>query len=301
MSRKWSILAISVILLVSLAAAVTAAQEVDRRLPADPEARVTIENVSGSVEIIGTDQGEVHVTGTLSADVKELRFEGDPDDIRIEVVLPEKKRHIEGDADLRIEVPRQAKVRASTVSAGITARGVTGQLDLQSISGDVDAEGKPQEAEAESISGEVRLRVNARRVSAKAISGDLRLTGIGGELSASTVSGDLIIEDATVQRLDCESVSGDITFAGKLRQEGPFSFNSHSGDVGLQLSGDLDAEFDISTFSGEIETRLGSAQVPAPERKSKYTPGKELRFEIGKGRARVEIDTFSGDVTIAHE
>ena len=69
---------------------------------------------------------------------------------------------------------------------------------------------------------------------------------------------------------------------------------SVSGTVALKIKPPVNADFDIESFSGSIENCFG----PKPRDTSKYTPGSELNFTQGKGGARVELQTLSGEITI---
>ena len=55
------------------------------------------------------------------------------------------------------------------------------------------------------------------------------------------------------------------------------------------------ADFSIASFSGDIENDLSDAK---PERTSRYTSEKELRFSTGEGGAKVTVQTLSGDIAI---
>ena len=69
---------------------------------------------------------------------------------------------------------------------------------------------------------------------------------------------------------------------------------SVSGTVTLKIKPPVNADFDIESFSGSIENCFGQK----PRDTSKYTPGSELNFTQGKGGARVELETLSGEITI---
>ena len=89
-------------------------------------------------------------------------------------------------------------------------------------------------------------------------------------------------------------MSGSATVQGELDSEGSFSFDLHSGDLTLMVPADVSADFEIETFSGEIDNDFGQKS----RKTSKYAPGRELAFTNGAGEARVRISTFSGDVVI---
>ena len=85
---KMLIVGLLTILLAVPAAA--ADREVKEAGPASADGLVLIENVSGSVVVIGWDKSEISLEGTLSGDIKELEFETGNKKSRIKVVWPKK-------------------------------------------------------------------------------------------------------------------------------------------------------------------------------------------------------------------
>ena len=65
----------------------------------------------------------------------------------------------------------------------------------------------------------------------------------------------------------------------------------------LDLQGPVGAEFDVSSFNGDIRNCFG----PAPVRTSEYAPGRELRFREGAGTGRVRIKTLNGDISVCNK
>jgi hypothetical protein len=65
----------------------------------------------------------------------------------------------------------------------------------------------------------------------------------------------------------------------------------------VELPRGIDADFDVSTFSGRIVNALG----PEAQRTSEYAPGYELHFSLGSGSADIDISSFSGDITIRNK
>jgi DUF4097 and DUF4098 domain-containing protein YvlB len=271
-----------------------AQEEIDRTVQADADGQVVIKNTAGSIVVTGWDKREVQVTGTLGRDVDKFICERDGSRVRIEVKLPRRHRGNVDDTDLVIHLPKGNEVEVSTVSADIEVNKVEGKLYLESVSGDVVAEGEPDEIEAETVSGRIELTVESDQVEAESVSGDVELVNVHGEITVETVSGDAYIEGGTIRRFRSSSVSGELEFHGSLVKDGTYSFEGHSGDIRLYLPSDVDADFDVSTFSGDIDNEFG----PYAERTSKFTPGKELRFTTGAGKARVRVETFSGDIEL---
>jgi hypothetical protein len=66
-----------------------------------------------------------------------------------------------------------------------------------------------------------------------------------------------------------------------------------SGTITVRNAGGLSAEWEVSTFSGDIDNEVG----PAAERNSRYAPGRSVRFSTGGG-AEISLNSFSGRVKI---
>lgn len=280
-----------------LAVAATARAErpvsISRVVAADAE--ITIENVAGSVTVVGVEGGELRVTGTLGDDVEELDISGGPNDVSIEVVIPDdrdwkRKRKIA--AQLELQVPRGVSLDVETVSARIDVRGVDGEIEAGSVSGSVTAVGGSGEIELESVSGAVTLSGGSGSIVAESVSGKVTLEQVSGDIEASTVSGEVWMETATASDVEIESVSGGVYFKGAVRKR--LEVESHSGNVRVALPAGFGARFELDTFSGRIENGLG----PAARRTDRFEPGLSAEFSTGDGAARVSIESFSGNIVL---
>ena len=65
------------------------------------------------------------------------------------------------------------------------------------------------------------------------------------------------------------STSGDLGLKGRLAPDARIDFESISGDIRVDLEGPVGAEFDVSSFNGDIRNCFG----PKPVRTSEYAPG----------------------------
>lgn len=316
----------------ALALCVSAAvgqEEIDRTIPSSGRGSVEIVNTSGRVRVIGWNRSEIRITGRLGRGTERLEVEGGRDQTQIRVVIPRSSRDVRG-SDLEIQLPAGKSVTVRTVSADIDVQGVGGALSASSTSGDVKAAGSPRQVAVNSTSGDVSVRVNTRSVRAsttsgdlsvagtvaqtvaaesvsgdvqiaaqtpelvaKTVSGDLDVSSVGRRATASTVSGDASIRGSRMQYVSFESVSGNLRFEGDVQQGAAFKVESHSGDVELVLPAGVAADFQISSFSGDILNELG----PQARQTGPYTPAKELRFSTGRG-GLVAVRTFSGTVKL---
>ncbi len=283
------------VILTAMFAVAVHAEEVSRSVDAAADGLVEVSNIAGSVTIGGWNRSAVEVTGTLGRNVEELIVERDGDKVRIKVKVPRNSgRSI--DSDLHINVPKKSSIDVGTVSADIDVSEVAGTQSLHTVSGDITTEYVGGRMRAESVSGDVEVSGNNADgdVTATTVSGDVTLFRVSGEVSAEAVSGDVTIDEGSFDRVELETVNGEIQFLANLRKNGRLSIDTVNGDLEIEFAGDVSADFDVDTFNGSIRNCFG----PKPVRTSKYTPGLELEFTEGRGSGRVAISTLNGDINI---
>lgn len=286
-------IALVVVVAVLAASLAIAQQSVNERRAADPAGVVEIENVAGSVRVIGWERAEVEVTGTLGRGTERLEFSGGPGRTLVKVVLPKNAKDVDG-SDLTVKVPAGSRLEVDTVSADITTEQVAGVLDLETVSGTVRAGGKPTEVKVQSVSGDVEVPAVDGPVRAQSVSGRVTLLGARRNVEVSSVSGPIKVVAADVESGELETVSGTITFEGDVSGAGRLEVETVSGEVELSLSASVAADFRVTSFSGAITNELG----PAARRTSEHGPGWELEFSNGGGGARIEVTSLSGQVTL---
>jgi hypothetical protein len=209
--------------------------------------------------------GQIHV-GNISGDVIVTGYDGDSiivkgtkkgrDRDKVEV----EDRSTDGRVDLAVHYPKHCECDASIQFEVQVPRSVSYVFDgISSVSGDVEISG---------VTG---------RVHASAVSGDVRVKNVSGSVSASAVSGDV---EVAVDRLE----GGD-----------DMKFSSVSGDVSVHLPSSLDADVDMSSFSGSIKT-----DFPIEVRTEKYGSRSSARGKLGEGSARLKMSSVSGDLSLRH-
>jgi len=287
--------------MVGLATTSAAAQQrVAETRAARADGLVKIDNLAGSIKVIGWNRAEVSVKGTLGEGTERLDFEVSGNETVIEVVLPDEAtrrrqniRRIEG-SDLEIHIPAGSRLDVETVSADITVSDVTGNLDLESVSGDIDVNGRPGRVWSNSISGDITIFSSEGPVRAGTVSGRVMVREVTGRFDVSTISGNSKVYGSAIEEGNFESISGDLFFEGDLTTDGTLTMENHSGSIDLAVPADISADFDVTTFTGDIKNGFGQRA----ERRGRFGPGRVLSFVTGGGEARIRINTFSGNVEI---
>jgi len=142
------------------------------------------------------------------------------------------------------------------------------------------------------VSGDIGFAGATPRASVETVSGEINLSGIEGEVSIGTVSGDVILAGSRIARGRFETVSGDLRLTLDLAERGRLNAESMSGDVRLQVPAGQQAEFSAQTYSGDIASDFGEPQGNA------RGPGYSLSFRQGENGATIQVESFSGDISI---
>jgi DUF4097 and DUF4098 domain-containing protein YvlB len=295
MSLRNALLAAAI--LAAAAPAAMAQQTITKNAKVAPDATVEVSNVQGSVEVTASDKNEVDLVAELESSKDELEFEASERYVRIEVRRPKGKYDSdEDDATLTLRVPKTAHLIVDTVSADIGVTGVRGEQSLQSVSGEVQTQAFDAPVKATAVSGELTVTGNGGKaaVSTENVSGGTKVTGVRGSYDGEVVSGEIHATVAAAERIELNSVSGDIELGVELTPTSRLDLESVSGTIGVRIKPPVNADFDVESFSGDIENCFGQKARDT----SKYTPGSELNFTQGSGGARVEIQSLSGEISI---
>jgi DUF4097 and DUF4098 domain-containing protein YvlB len=274
------------------------AEEIDKSAQADPRGEVVIGNVAGEVQVTGWDRNEVHVKADLAEGAERLDFKTSGARTTIEVVLP-RGRSYQGSTDLVVQVPRNSSLVINTVSADQTIKDVRGTQRLQAVSGLIQTELWNEDIELKNVSGDVTVNGHNGKgvLRATSVSGGLRLEDIGPEMELNTVTGDMRVRVTELSKARIRTTNGDLELrAAKLTDDVRIDAEGINGDLRFRLPRQLDTEFDISTFNGEIDNCFG----PKPHRTSEYGPGNALRFKEGNGDGRIRIKALNGTVEICN-
>jgi len=269
-------------------------QSVDQRWDIDADAAISVENVAGEIIIEGWDRNEAHLTGELGDSVDELEISATKSSLHINVAN-RNERNVDN-TELKLMVPYGANIDLEGVSADVDVSNMNNKkLTASSVSGHVKVAASSQWVSIESVSGDVKFGGDTQRISAESVSGDINLSGISGEIEATTVSGDMELSAGSVESAKLETVSGDMTVAAEVSDNGRLSVESMSGDVSIKLPSSQAGLFRAESFSGRIQTDFGSVD------NSKHGPGSHLKYAAGNGGAEIRVESFSGNIKLRHD
>lgn len=291
-------------LLLALAAASSAAladTPIDETIEADSMDLIDVANLAGSVTVRGTNRNDVHVTGSLADGAERLDVERNGDRLIVHVIYPDdrNRRRYSGGTTLVIEAPKQLAVDISTVSSSIEVDGIEGEQQLESVSGSIDASVFDSEIRANTVSGSVLLQGHKgkTRAHAASVSGRVELEDLGGEVDLQNVSGSVELRSSDLDRVEVQTVSGNITVEAEIANGGRVRATTTSGRVELNLGGSPAGRYEISSFSGRIDNCFG----PSPSRQRFGPPSSTLQFDEPDARMQVYANSMSGNIEVCNQ
>ena len=276
----------------------TNAEDIDERNSADPNGRVHVSNTAGTVTVIGWDEDEIEVTGTLGEGTRGLEFKREGRHTTIKV-LYQRGSHRSESSHLVVHVPERSELVVNGVATDIEVTGVMGVQRLETISGEITAETFASDLEAKSVSGDMVIHGHGHEslLTVSTVSGDTEISGVAGELETTTVSGDVEIEAGKITRARLRTTAGDVEISGELVSGGRIDCESINGEITVNLTDGANLDVDVETFNGDIENCFGEKV----ERKSRYGPGRLLRFSRGDGDRTVRLKSLNGEIEICAE
>jgi DUF4097 and DUF4098 domain-containing protein YvlB len=237
--------------------------------------------------------------GSLGSDSK-LDIGGDASHLTLKIT-GEKGNWTHGngpdtDSDIVLRVPRAAALAVKVVSADANVSGVGGKtLEVASVSGGISVNSGAPDVDVNSVSGDVTFDhagPEMTRAHLQTVSGDIKAKGLSGRLKVETVSGDMVVAAGAVQDLEAGTVSGDATLSFAPTGHANVKLESMSGDLRVHLPASVSAHIEATTFSGGIDTDFGKVHT------QEMGPGSNLDAQAGAGDARINAQSFSGNIEL---
>jgi hypothetical protein len=212
-------------------------------------------------------------------------------------------------ADLAVEVPPGRSLAVYLATGHAEARGVEGDLLIDTGSGDVVAS---------EITGSLEVDTGSGRIDVRGVAGDLTVDTGSGRVDASGVVGSAVSLDTGSGAITAVDIEADLlrvdTGSGQIElgsiTSGDVVVDTGSGSVEVELLSDVE-RLSVDTGSGSVTVRV-SADLGARVMIETGSGGIDLDFPvevrsvrrnrldgvIGDGRGEIEIDTGSGSVRL---
>ncbi|MDH4043822.1 MAG: DUF4097 domain-containing protein [Gemmatimonadota bacterium] len=264
-------------------------QQTDTTFAVAANARLRLSNHAGTVRVTGGDQATMRVRATHgSRDHIAITTRGTV--IHIEA---ERDRGMPNFVEYEVTVPRGMAVELDGVETEMTVEGVGGDLSVASVEGGITVRGAGAAVDLNTVEGDISLEGGRGRISVSGVEGTVTVTGARGDLTVETVEGDITLDGVESTNVDLSTVDGDIVYRGTVQDGGRYRLTSHDGDIELGVATGLNATVSVATFDGSFE-----ADPAFRVQISEVRPGRRFSFTLGTGSARVELETFDGEIRL---
>jgi hypothetical protein len=268
---------------------------VDHRQKFGGRAEVELRMDRGSLTVRAGGTGEVRLRGRLGAEVEGVEVKHEGNWLRFEVqpqdAPPGTPQQL--DSELELELPAGSDLVVEAPAAAIAISGEIGKVDLRTLSGTVRLAGKAAAAEVQTISGGITTTGEfvCPLTVLRSVAGLLELDGRFEELNARTADSLLRMKGKVSDEAKLESGQGEVRFEGELGPASRLIVNTLGGPARLLLPPDLEGHFQVSSFEGELDNRLG----PGFDRKGLR---RHKEWRRGEAPRRIEVETFYGKISL---
>lgn len=259
-------------------------EKIERSLPVDPQATVTLCVSSGTLNVRGWEKSEIRVRAMGAEQVDFRRIDKTKDASkpanRVDVMVMQQagvshsRLDCEAVADVEMEVPAGATVQVQTRDGDISIEGVAGAY-AGSQNGDITIERATKLVEAGSVGGSIYLKDSTGRVNLSSAGGGVEAINVRAATNddtfeVGTVSGDIQLDRVSNPKVTAKTVNGTLSMTGPLAKSGWYGFTNMTGDLILALP--HDASFQLNARVSEKQsiisdfklTYLNEAAPPAP-------------------------------------
>ena len=267
-------------------AALALAQQTDTTVPVRSGARLEISNYGGEIAVKTWSRNAVRVVADHSS---RDRISVDASDLVVRVKADPGRRG-PSQIDYAVTVPAWMALNLSGVYTDIKVDGAQNEITAETVQGEITVLGGSGNVSLKSVMGAVTLEKARGRIALSSVNEEVRATDISGDLTAETVNGDVTLIQIESANAEANTVNGDITYDGTIKDGGRYRFGTHDGDVRVSVPEKANVSVSVSTFNGDF-----SACFPVQlTGRTKH----RFSFTIGSGSARLELESFSGDIRI---
>ena len=264
--------------------------------------QLVLDTFDGAIELHSWDRPEVEVEIEKRAmeqvllDEIKITAEQKGDAITLKVTGPTRQQfrgvtvgvHISPTARLRVAVPRNSNIEATSGDGSIRAEAVEGKLLLTTVDGSVVGS---------RLGGDLTIRSG---------DGSIRLDNVTGTLDLETTDGTIVLDDARPSVLKARTGDGSIRaeIEADTAMTDNWDLTTSDGAVVLTLPGLFNAELDAETSDGAVRTthplldddraERGDGEGRSERRERRRT----LRSKIGEGGKLLRIRTGDGSIRI---
>lgn len=285
-------LASMIAVILALVPMAACAQQTDTTIAVQPNARVQIQNFAGSVVVRTWDRGAVRVVSP----------QGRRDDVQIRgrdaalTITTVARTGVPARRDYEITVPARVALDIVGTYTEITVAGVRGSVSATTVQGDVTLHGGDGVISLKSVEGTVSVQDASGRIEVNGVNKGLVLRNVDGDIAAETVNGSIVLDGIQSSDVEAVTVNGRVTYDGTIRDRGRYRFGSHNGTVTISIPERTNATIAATTYQGTFSSKFS---IPRAAEDETSGPRRRANFALGTGSARVEAESFQGNIILA--
>ena len=188
-----------------------------------------------------------------------------------------------------VTAPRVCALRVDGVSNDMFVEGFEGDSSFNTVSGEMTVRALNGSLSFDSVSGDMQLSDLTGELRLNTVSGGVKGTHLAGTLSLKTVSGEVDFDQSTLQSVSATTVSGGMELETDLGN-GPYKFDSISGDLTMKLPADVRCTAELQTVSGDLSIRLPASSVSRQR-------GRQVT-DVQGGGVKVFLKSVSGNMQL---
>jgi len=207
------------------------------------------------------------------------------------VSISASSRHGPATVDYELLVPAWMPLSISgTPSAEVTIEGTEAEVTVETVEGAVSVVGGSGNISLRSVEGEVSLEGAHGHIELNSVDGGITVKDCSGDISAESVDGEISMSGIESADVDASTVDGSVEYDGTIHDNGRYHFESHDGDVSVSVPERANVTVSVATFSGDFDACF--PLLLKDKTKHRFT------FTLGTGSARLELESFDGDIKI---
>ena len=193
--------------------------------------------------------------------------------------------------DFDITVPQDMALTLGGTYTEIQVDGVKGAISAETVDGSIEVSGGSGIIMLHSIQGSVTLANATGRIEVNSVNDNVELSNVSGQIKAETTNGDVELTGVKSPSVEATTINGDVLYEGTITDGGTYTFNSHNGDITVSVQEGANVTISVATANGDID-----ASFPLPLQRTDR--GHRYTFKLGSGSARMEAESFQGDIQL---
>lgn len=234
------------------------------------------------VEVFGNDNAEEYFTYSAKSD-----YEGVV--VKSEVKSDfSRKKNFNLNTEFKIYVPVRYSVDVVTGGGGISVINLTGNVSLNTSGGGIKLSKIVGDVNATTSGGNLKYDNVLGNINSSTSGGNVKIIYFNGNVNVSTSGGNMELEgmDGTV---DASTSGGNIklTYAGKNMG---IDLNTSAGNINVRVPEDFDAEADLYTSLGNINSDFAKVDWE--------TMSAKLKVRLNNGGSALKCVTSAGNISL---